>query len=639
MLSLSALAQQPAFLTNGLVAYYPFDGNVTDSSGNQFHGIDHSITPAKDRWGNKSGSIAFDGTNSFIEVPSFSSQKFTDQLTISFWFNENIDHDGLDHYILSSVSSSPAYSGFDVSFVTSTNEFAPAGLWLPDGLWIREFGGRDDGTAISICDWKLLQTSVWHNAIYILEGTSAAIYIDGKLISPWKSSMPFQLVDNGIPMLIGKGVWRPWRDSFYKGLLDDLRIYNRALSSDEVASLYRHESPPAAPRGATAIAQVVSGFVVGMSITDPGYGYINAPSVTLVGAGGSGATALATISNSVVTGIAITSPGSGYTNVPFVLIEIPPTPPAPAREAVAMATQVGGFVVGVNVEDGGSGYIDVPNVNLVGGGGTGASAFAVLSNSAIAAITITNPGHGYTNVPTVVIEPPPHQAVATATEVGGFVVGVTLTDGGGGYVAIPSVQLVGGGGSGATATATVVDTGIATISITNPGYGYTNAPSVIIAPPPFPTHAAIVTAQVVNGFVVGLTVVDGGHGYTEKPTVTFIGGGGAGASAVATVNDGRISFISITNPGSGYTTTPTVTVQLGAVPVPPAVLSTTALLGGNSLTISATTKIGLAYQWQSSNDLKLWLNQGNQFTATAQDSKSTFGISSGQQYYRLITLQ
>ncbi len=632
MLSLSALGQQPAFLTNGLVAYYPFDGNANDASGNSFHGIDHSITTAKDRFGNKSGSISFDGINSFIEVPSFSSQRFTGQLTISFWFNEDVDHDGLDHYILSTVSSSPAYSGFDVFFMTRNDELPPAGLWF------REFGGKDDGTAVSVADFNLIQTNIWHNAIYILKGTSAAIYIDGKIISPWKSSMPFELVDNGIPMLIGKGVWRQWLDSFYKGQLDDIRIYNRAMSSDEVAYLYQYESQPAAPRGATATAKVVNGFVVGIGITDPGYGYINTPSVILAG-GGSGATALATISNSIVTGIAITSPGSGYTNVPLVLIDAPPTPTAPAREAVASATQVGGFVVGVNVTDGGSGYINVPNVNLVGGGGTGASASAALSNSAITAITITNPGHGYTNAPTVVIEPPTHQAVATATEVGGFVVGVTLIDGGGGYVTIPSVQLVGGGGIGATATATVANTAIATISITNPGRGYTNAPSVIIAPPPFPPHAAIVTAQVVNGFVVGLTVVDGGRGYTEKPTVTFTGGGGTGASAIATVDNGTILSLSIRNPGSGYTTIPTVNVPLGAAPVPPAVLFTTGLLGANSLAISATTTVGLVYQWQSSSDLKSWFNQGNPFTATTQGSKSTFGISSDQQYYRIINLQ
>jgi hypothetical protein len=392
-------AQDPAFVTNGLVAYFPFNGNSRDYSGNAFDGTPHSIAASKDRFGNGSGSVEFDGANSFIEVPSFSSQKFSDQVTISFWFLPSIQQDGFDHYILSTVSSSPTpYSGFDVSLMPRTDESAPPGLWF------REFGGIDNGTAVSVAGFSLISSNTWNHAVYTLKGTSASIRINGNLVPPWKPSMPFPLVYRGVPLLIGKGKWRTWLDGLYKGRLDDLRIYNRALSDTEATALFQYESTPQGPRIATATAQVVNGFVVGAAITDGGYGYTNNPSVTLSGGGGSGAKATTTQVNGVVTSIVIVNPGFGYTNAPTVSIAPPPFPP---RQAVASASMVNGFVVGVSVTDGGARYDTPPTVLLVGGGGSGALAVATVANGVVTGIAVTNPGSGYTATPSVRIASPP----------------------------------------------------------------------------------------------------------------------------------------------------------------------------------------------------------------------------------------
>lgn len=79
----------------------------------------------------------------------------------------------------------------------------------------------------------------------------------------------------------------------------------------------------------------------------------------------------------------------------------------------------------------------------------------------------------------------PHAATATATVVGGFVVGATITDGGCGYTDAPLVKIVGGGGSGATATASITDGVVTAITMTGAGIGYTSLPSIQIASPPF----------------------------------------------------------------------------------------------------------------------------------------------------------
>jgi len=81
------------------------------------------------------------------------------------------------------------------------------------------------------------------------------------------------------------------------------------------------------PHKARATPQVVNGFVVGATITDPGCGYTNAPVVLIQGGGGSGATATAVITNGQVTRIIITDAGFGYDTPPRIVIASPPFVP------------------------------------------------------------------------------------------------------------------------------------------------------------------------------------------------------------------------------------------------------------------------------------------------------------------------
>ena len=124
----------------------------------------------------------------------------------------------------------------------------------------------------------------------------------------------------------------------------------------------------------------------------------------------------------------------------------------------------------------------------------------------------------------------------------------------------------------ATATATIVNGGVRYITVTNRGGGYTDIPLVGLssAPPGGQTASAI--AEMIGGIVVcneninplaksvqSVKVVNSGFGYTVAPGVKFIGGGGKGATAVATIGDGVVGVITVTNSGSGYVDNPNVT--------------------------------------------------------------------------------
>ncbi len=146
-------------------------------------------------------------------------------------------------------------------------------------------------------------------------------------------------------------------------MLNNVRIYNRALTAQEVSQLYTFESTPAiaiaqdltntyavyghsasfsiSSTGLSALsyqwyfvpsngggqagayAQTIVGFVYGAVVTNGGFGYGNVPSVNFVGGGGVGASGYATVSNGVVTGITVTNAGSGYSSLPAVVLGAP----------------------------------------------------------------------------------------------------------------------------------------------------------------------------------------------------------------------------------------------------------------------------------------------------------------------------
>jgi hypothetical protein len=127
--------------------------------------------------------------------------------------------------------------------------------------------------------------------------------------------------------------------------------------------------------------------------------------------------------------------------------------------------------------------------------------------------------------------------------------------------------------STATATGFIVNGGVRFITVTNRGGGYTSTPLVGISSAPPGGLTATATAEMIGGIVVcndninpqaksvqRVNIVNAGFGYTVTPSVKFIGGGGSGATAVATIGDGVLQRVSIANSGSGYVTPPTITI-------------------------------------------------------------------------------
>ena len=141
--------------------------------------------------------------------------------------------------------------------------------------------------------------------------------------------------------------------------------------------------------------------------------------------------------------IVVTAPGQGYTKAPTVKLSGGSCVNNLNRTVTPTATATLNGVTGVALVTGGAGYTTAPTVSFTpaaGGGGTGATAVAVVTGGVVTGIFVTNPGSG--------------------------------------YLLAPTVNITGGGGAGATAQSTVVLGSLGTVSVTSTGVTCLTAPNV-----------------------------------------------------------------------------------------------------------------------------------------------------------------
>jgi len=173
--------------------------------------------------------------------------------------------------------------------------------------------------------------------------------------------------------------------------------------------------------------------------------------------------------------------------------------------------------------------------------GTGATASAVIgfnTEGSIRLITLSNRGGGYSAIPTIGVSSAPTGGVTgilTATMISGInvcnlnisnnlksVQQVCITNPGSGYTLAPTLQVTGGGGSGAAGTVFIGDGTVGIVTISSEGSGYTTAPTVTITAPVGVGTQATANAIVSSaGTITSINITNAGAGYTSSPTLTI----------------------------------------------------------------------------------------------------------------------
>ena len=228
---------------------------------------------------------------------------------------------------------------------------------------------------------------------------------------------------------------------------------------------------------AAATATKSDGILTGLEISNTGFGYTSAPSITFNGIAVSGQSLVSPVvtigidalGRLDVDNITITSGGSGYQSM-FGFVAANPNDSKLAYIDLAGTgnknyTSPPSIVIAEPTAKDALGVLLSTNVQ--------AAAEFIFSASTLKTLELTNGGSGYTSSPTVTIS---GNATAFATVQDGRIDKVKLISKGSGYTTVPTVTISGGGGSGATASAKITEGEISGYNITNPGSGYTRDP-------------------------------------------------------------------------------------------------------------------------------------------------------------------
>lgn len=244
--SLNSLTAQP---TSGMVAYYPCNGNADDASGQGNHGVAYSTTAVPDRFGNPDSAIGFDGSNTLIRIPASASLTLNESLTISAWVRWQTNAYG-SGMIAWHGDSRVACDPYVLNIVNNKAQFRSD---VADGQTVL---AADSGVAVASDEWTFIVGVKQVSA----DGVILRVFLNGELSGSTNCSRNIEYDTSGMTTAIGAVDWGLGASHFFSGAIDEVRIYNRALSSAEIKGLYDDLTGLVAYYPCNANAQDASGL-------------------------------------------------------------------------------------------------------------------------------------------------------------------------------------------------------------------------------------------------------------------------------------------------------------------------------------------------------------------------------------------
>ncbi len=203
-----------------LIGFDETGTTAKDHSGYNHHGTMYSSTTITDLHSTSSCKIGFcgnfDGVDDYVYVPY---NIYSDNMSLILWVRPSVINDGY-------------YHGF-AGYQGASGYFRPFNLWVaPSGGGLHWWISKSDNLqyhAGTISNF-FTEANIWYHIAFIKDGVTLKIYKNGLPISLPNS--PFSDLYKPNTFWIGRVA------NFFKGLIDEVRIYNRALSADEIKALY-----------------------------------------------------------------------------------------------------------------------------------------------------------------------------------------------------------------------------------------------------------------------------------------------------------------------------------------------------------------------------------------------------------------
>ena len=224
-----SFAQVPASVpANGLVGWWPFNGNANDESGNGNNGtLVNSVSYGSGHNGQANSAIQITGEDAslsssggFVRLPGSLSIN-PSEFSISIWVNETTVYDAGESYIQLGLMQDPSR---DIMIHHTFNEIT----------------FRAGNATLNMLNASSMVGS-WHNYILTYANSVLSVYIDGVLFGSSTNTNSFQLQTD--MLALGRHWWSEGSSTRFVGFFDDLAIYNRALIDCEIQNLYSSTNP------------------------------------------------------------------------------------------------------------------------------------------------------------------------------------------------------------------------------------------------------------------------------------------------------------------------------------------------------------------------------------------------------------
>lgn len=225
----SASQTKPDVL-DGLVAWWKMDealwngtaGEVKDATVNAYNGTSYGGSYTTNGVVGRCGY--FNGSDGYVSAPNVNLGQ-TNNSTFCFWANpKNINQLAMP---FGYRQATPPYSQLTIRFSDGTGLAAGAGKKF-DAVWYPGYYGKSTDANVVDGNWHFF-------AVVFKYGDSITLYVDG--VAPAQSpagATSWAPLSGTIPITIGSGntLW------FYNGSVDEARVYNRALTADEILTIY-----------------------------------------------------------------------------------------------------------------------------------------------------------------------------------------------------------------------------------------------------------------------------------------------------------------------------------------------------------------------------------------------------------------
>ncbi|MCD4722958.1 MAG: right-handed parallel beta-helix repeat-containing protein [Desulfobacula sp.] len=207
-----------AEINDDLVAYYPFNGDADDKSGNTNDGVVHGAILTHDRFGSSENAYLFDGVDDFIDIGNLRSIVQEEHGSFSIWININAFRPGVITFLFESD--------------LSANDRFYLGIINQRLIW----GYMN--VSISTPD-SSIQTHVWYHISGTWVNGQFRLYLNGSLVESKQATVK-DFVNNNF----GLGKAYNTDNRYYDGKIDNFRIYNRVISESEIQQLYYEGDGP-----------------------------------------------------------------------------------------------------------------------------------------------------------------------------------------------------------------------------------------------------------------------------------------------------------------------------------------------------------------------------------------------------------